>query len=624
MQLDLGRIIEGDGIMAYNKRNWKARQGTGLNFFSIDGATPVPIVNQPTTLTEAGDALSAGNLNDWEQRIADGFDSASGELADAVEELESEDTALRSAITANSNRIANLEQKAGDYSIVQYRGTNAVPTGKAKYGLVKSIVGKSRAWNQLVNTLITGTSVVGGVTVNVESTSFTINSGTGSSSESLPLMAGIPITKGHKFLLFGCFAQLYVNNQRYENYGDTYASTWDSGGVYTAGETGEIRIQCYIRSGITYTTKKYVPKLYDLTIIFGAGNEPSTVADAIAQLPALGQDNAYDAGSLVDTVVSGVKSVGFNILDELAYYNEVGAVKDSDGYYTATANDWHDHIFNEIKFKSNMVYNFHLTVKNNGVGNPQLAIYYTDGTTRAYYFESGDGTYDKLSASGKSIDFFMMSYGSGSTNTYGVKDFCINLSQPNTSISPHNGEYYPYKTDTLSLSTPVTLRSAGSVAGEQDVESGVIMRKVRKKTYNDSSEVTDYSGSYTNVKFYLIPKPSDSTFYNGDILGNGLASKFELLRTVPTLDSTDSVGKILCGYSLTHFFVGFVAGTTLAQAQEALSTLSLNYELATPYTESIDPVPDNTLYTEGGGTIETIQTQSPVIDNCLDVGYLAV
>lgn len=61
--------------MAFNKRNWKARQGTGLNFFSIDGATPVPIVNQPTTLTEAGDALSAGNLNDLEQRIYDEFEA---------------------------------------------------------------------------------------------------------------------------------------------------------------------------------------------------------------------------------------------------------------------------------------------------------------------------------------------------------------------------------------------------------------------------------------------------------------------------------------------------------------------------------------------------------------------
>lgn len=60
--------------MAFNKRTWKGRQGTGLNKFSINGATPVTIVNQPDTLTEVGDALSAGNLNDLETRIGDEFD----------------------------------------------------------------------------------------------------------------------------------------------------------------------------------------------------------------------------------------------------------------------------------------------------------------------------------------------------------------------------------------------------------------------------------------------------------------------------------------------------------------------------------------------------------------------
>lgn len=59
--------------MAFNKRTWKGRQGTGLNKFSIDGATPVTVVNQPDSITEQGDALSAGNLNDLENRIYNEF-----------------------------------------------------------------------------------------------------------------------------------------------------------------------------------------------------------------------------------------------------------------------------------------------------------------------------------------------------------------------------------------------------------------------------------------------------------------------------------------------------------------------------------------------------------------------
>lgn len=59
--------------MAFSKKTWKGRQGTGLNKFSIGGASPVTIVNQPDTITEQGDALSAGNLNDLETRIDNEF-----------------------------------------------------------------------------------------------------------------------------------------------------------------------------------------------------------------------------------------------------------------------------------------------------------------------------------------------------------------------------------------------------------------------------------------------------------------------------------------------------------------------------------------------------------------------
>ena len=57
----------------FTKKTWVARQGTGLNKFSINGATPVTVVNQPDTVTEQGDALSATNLNNLEQRIYNAF-----------------------------------------------------------------------------------------------------------------------------------------------------------------------------------------------------------------------------------------------------------------------------------------------------------------------------------------------------------------------------------------------------------------------------------------------------------------------------------------------------------------------------------------------------------------------
>ena len=78
--------------MAYTKRTWLGRQGTGLNKFSIGGASPVTIVNQPDSVTQTGDALSAGNLNDLEDRIEDAFDETASQtevsnLKNAIEDL---------------------------------------------------------------------------------------------------------------------------------------------------------------------------------------------------------------------------------------------------------------------------------------------------------------------------------------------------------------------------------------------------------------------------------------------------------------------------------------------------------------------------------------------------------
>lgn len=78
--------------MAFTKKTWVARQGTGLNKFSIDGATPVTVVNQPDSVTEQGDALSAENLNNLENRIAEAFDETASQeevtdLKNACEEI---------------------------------------------------------------------------------------------------------------------------------------------------------------------------------------------------------------------------------------------------------------------------------------------------------------------------------------------------------------------------------------------------------------------------------------------------------------------------------------------------------------------------------------------------------
>lgn len=60
--------------MAYQAKTWKNRAGTGLNKYkdSVSGDT-LELINTPDSVTEAGDAFSAANMNDLESRIANGF-----------------------------------------------------------------------------------------------------------------------------------------------------------------------------------------------------------------------------------------------------------------------------------------------------------------------------------------------------------------------------------------------------------------------------------------------------------------------------------------------------------------------------------------------------------------------
>ena len=59
--------------MAFTKKTWKARTGTGLNKYRINGQV-YTLENVPDEVVQAGDVATPETMNDLEQRIADAFD----------------------------------------------------------------------------------------------------------------------------------------------------------------------------------------------------------------------------------------------------------------------------------------------------------------------------------------------------------------------------------------------------------------------------------------------------------------------------------------------------------------------------------------------------------------------
>ena len=101
--------------------------------------------------------------------------------------------------------------------------------------------------------------------------------------------------------------------------GDTSYSYFDSNTNWqckrsiqtaTATSLGQISIQDNSNSGWDEIKVRNV-NLIDLTLMFGAGNEPSTVEEFEALFPEAYYP--YNAGELISNDAEAVESVGFNI-----------------------------------------------------------------------------------------------------------------------------------------------------------------------------------------------------------------------------------------------------------------------------------------------------------------------
>lgn len=112
--------------MAFVKRTWLARIGTGLNKFIIgekDANNKQTLTNSPDTVSQQGDVISADNLNDLEDRIYNEFDS--------------QDT----RITNNANAIANKQDTLTFDNVPTQNSNNPVKSG----GVFTAMSGKQNS-----------------------------------------------------------------------------------------------------------------------------------------------------------------------------------------------------------------------------------------------------------------------------------------------------------------------------------------------------------------------------------------------------------------------------------------------------------------------------------------------
>lgn len=443
----------------------------------------------PTYASEEASRASAesSRVNAETARATAETARVSAESARASAEIQRE-----SVVEGISDKIDSLTTR-GAYVSAEYvyRETNDGVAFTGKSAAIGSIHGRTVVWNQLVN----GTDALtrDGITTSydssthlfsVQNNSRTTNYSSGSYREIVVQQSDVIV--GHTYIAFGNAPDgVVVKN------GGVIASA--SGSIFVA--TTSAALWMYITSSYDFVTKHPVGdvatfylNVVDLTRMFGSGNEPSTVAEFEQMFP--DAYYPYDAGSLLSVNMTGIETVGKNLLD--ASTETAGKFINQNGGESSSS-DWKHSDF--IQVVPGQTYTF---TPNSQSGNSAKGAWYTSDSNSSFVssFPSGPQTV----VAPNNARYVRVSYRAISENVQ-------------FEIGAVSTEYEPYwsQTRTIPAATyfPGGMRSAGSVYDELTATSAIT--RIGERAYqsgdeSDASVVTD--GTVTH---YALATPTTTT-----------------------------------------------------------------------------------------------------------------
>lgn len=326
--------------------------------------------------------------------------------------------------------------------------------------------------------------------------------------------------------------------------------------------------------------------LLDLTLMFGStiadylyGLETATAGAGVAKLKEWGYDfstyHATNAGTLESVKTSGKTAVGFNAWDEEW---EVGGIDDSTGANkTAT---------NTIRAK-----NLCMAVANSTyfLGTDPSAIFWYDANEDYISFQYNNQTGNTAAAPSNARYFRFITKSSYGT-TY-KNDICINLSD-----AARNGTYEPYNAHTYAID-PIELRGIPQLDsnnalyydGDSYAPNGAVTRKYGVV---DLGTLTWNKGN--NGVFWFLASTYGVKIYVASELAKYVCSAYKTVSQNAATAGDISARENLCIFSGEANYVGIrdiarYETDDAAAFKAAMSGVYLVYELATPSTETAAP-----------------------------------
>ena len=429
---------------------------------------------------------------------------------------------------------------------------------------VESVKGNTVVWNQLNNnSASTNTS---GLTRTFNSDGSVTIDGTASGGD-IYLVANFGPTIGHKYLIKGCPDG--GSSDTYYLRAAGYGHEIGSGEIINVSTVANTRFLFHASDGDTFSNVKMWPQLFDLTQMFGAGNEPTSVAEfeALYPLPYY----PYDSGTLKPVSMTGIETVGFNQWDEVW---ELGGIGQSTGDNSTSNTTIRSK--NYIQVMPSATYYFNSPVN--------LSYRYYDSDKNYIGYKDANGTADGRNATrvmpSNACYLRFVVY-----DTYGTTykhDICVNVSDPSL-----NGTYRPYMSDSRTFDA-VTLRKAGSVAD--------MLYSDRKDTYVGVVDLGTMNWTSTTQ--------AAGTAYRALLSGraNGASNLKCAQHEVGTSSDNLTDGQIIGGMNSTYVYIRMDSCADEQALIAAVSGQTLFYELATPTTTPIDPPLALTYRVAQGGT----------------------
>ena len=344
----------------------------------------------------------------------------------------------------------------------------------------------------------------------------------------------------------------------------------------------------YTQENNTYSVKNIT--VFDLTLIYGEGNEPSTPeqfeADYLRWFGKPLTYEPYDAGSLRSVQMQGLKTTGFNQWDEEW---EVG------GYDTSTGGKKNNTAVirnkNKVRVLPNTTYYFKLP---NGI-----RVFEYDASENYLGINTAVAVGTQLTTSTSTA---FITFQVASSTTYN-NDICINISDTNK-----NGTYEPYEEHNVSV--PVTtltgkvngqgesvvifpdgMKGVGDIKDEIKVENGVTkaIKRIGRVDLGSLTWVykTTGTGTSSGQYPYFYSNAIDSLRYNSGtpilcykytVASNGAVFSGGQDKSIAQLSYARNNGLVARDTSYTD----------AATFKTAMSGVYLDYELAEPIEYVVD------------------------------------